>query len=688
MATAGSSESPFPDISFKDFNKFVNSNFSPQVSLSTVLLVLFTMTENSDLLNLHARQKNPQCIGELKQSSSGWIRALARSLIDRLEETTKNLFIESECLEKSRNDLITPLTVKLDKLMDVLKLNPFSKSGKLRKRLQPISHREITAVHIICPQSTECEDIQCDPRGLHQATRDRDIPKVTLIKGNKIFKNVTVLSGKCPKCETVYYADHESLGRNTDNPQRVYLNSAKYLKVGQSVWVDRVFSSAVVNAIYSFHASAAAYTEFWNNSFACLNPESTCLVTRRIIWKAFVHESIRDIGLASQQHLTLSDNLSINDLTQEAFNHLGNNGIISAANGHACSECTQPYRRSQYETIDQIEENRASVKMVVVDGIVMGPTHCSYSGCTSVLINARGGAFCPFHETQYGAKCRVHDCQELKINPSQACEQHQPEWRKHIESHSRENLSGVRRILRRPGENLPWQPNFQRNLQPHDQDVPVIVPEPQKKSYFSPNRFYCVETICAPCGTVIAWTKFAKSESPTHILDFLASVYPTEESRPDYICIDKACLVLRTSISNGSWDEWQKTTRIIVDAFHYKNHSIDDSLCRAWCNPAPTDGSAPNLVIPTVDKNGQACLKKAFNTQACEQLNAWLGGFESILKRMVPGNFDWFLHTMLFYHTRYVLKKQNMKRENKDNVNDDSDDCDEFDMNTEVDVVD
>jgi hypothetical protein len=58
---------------------------------------------------------------------------------------------------------------------------------------------------------------------------------------------------------------------------------------------------------------------------------------------------------------------------------------------------------------------------------------------------------------------------------------------------------------------------------------------------------------------------------------------------------------------------------------------------------------------------------------------------------MVPGNFDWFLHTMLFYHTRYVLKKQNMKRENKDNKDNDDDgssDSDEFDMNTDVDVDD
>ncbi|KIJ91537.1 hypothetical protein K443DRAFT_114899, partial [Laccaria amethystina LaAM-08-1] len=47
--------------------------------------------------------------------------------------------------------------------------------------------------------------------------------------------------------------------------------------------------------------------------------------------------------------------------------------------------------------------------------------------------------------------------------------------------------------------------------------------------------------------------------------------------------------------------------------------------------------------------------------QACEQLNAWLGGFESILKRMTQGNFDWFLHSMLFYHSQYVMEKQ-MKR--------------------------
>jgi hypothetical protein len=568
------------------------------------------MTENSDLLNLHARQKNPRT-GELKQASSGWIKALARSLNNGLKEKTANLFIE----DVLPDDFITPLTVKLDKLMDVLKMNPFSKSGKLKKKLLPVSHHEIAAIHIICPQSIECEDTKCDQRGLHQNTRERDIPKVTLIKGTTIYKNVMVLSGKCSQCEAVYYADHESLNRGTDNPQRLYLNSAKYLKVGQSIWVDRIFSGAVVNAMYSFHASAAAYTEFWNNIYAHSHSESSELVSRRIIWQAFVQESTRAVGSALKQHLTLKDNLAIDDVTRQAFEYLGQKGLINAANGHACAECTQPYRYSQDDNMENIED-RAPVKMVVLDGIVMGPTHCAYSDCTSDLINARGGSFCPFHENQYGAQCRIQNCQNIKVNPTHACHQHQSEWKKYIQSHSRENLSGVRRMLKRPEENLPWQiNNVQRNVQPHDQEVDPNALEPQRKHYFGPSRFYCVETICAPCGIVIAWTKFDKSESPTKILNFLASVYPTEESRPDYICIDKGCQVLRTSVANKSWEEWKKTSRFIVDSYHYKNHSAQDVMCQTWCNPAPTDGSAPNLVIPVVDDKGQPCLKRAFNTQ-------------------------------------------------------------------------
>ena len=168
---------------------------------------------------------------------------------------------------------------------------------------------------------------------------------------------------------------------------------------------------------------------------------------------------------------------------------------------------------------------------------------------------------------------------------------------------------------------------------PHDApSVPEARQESFVKNYFTPGRFYHVETICAPCGVVIAWAKFDKAESPTNILNFLANVYPNEPSRPDYICIDKACQVLHTAIANGSWETtWKNTSRFIVDAYHYQNHRTEDYICRKWCNPAPLNGSAPNLVIAAEGSDGQPYYKRAFNIQACEQLNAWLGGYETLL---------------------------------------------------------
>ncbi|KAF8225621.1 hypothetical protein L208DRAFT_1305619 [Tricholoma matsutake] len=203
--------------------------------------------------------------------------------------------------------------------------------------------------------------------------------------------------------------------------------------------------------------------------------------------------------------------------------------------------------------------------------------------------------------------------------------------------------------------------------------------EVEHRNYFSAPRFYCVETICAPCGVVIAWEKFPKAESPTNILAFLEKVFHTEESRPDYICIDKACLVLRTALRNGSWERaWEKTTQFIVDAYHYINHQEDDELCKKWCNPAPADGSAPNLVVEAKDKQGKSCFRCVFNTQASFDTYAWMGGYESMLKKMTPGNFNWFLHSMLFYYTRHVIAKQEEKASRVNNSDSDSDSDDDM----------
>lgn len=162
-------------------------------------------------------------------------------------------------------------------------------------------------------------------------------------------------------------------------------------------------------------------------------------------------------------------------------------------------------------------------------------------------MNSRGGVFCELHQNQLGARCHVRGCINLKVTGTKACRNHQELWKSHVQQHKRYSLPGAHRIFQQPNTQ-PWLQSRQAATQPHDEPAEEL----DRKNYFSPSRFYCVETICAPCGVVIAWAKFAKSESPTNILEFLQSVFPTEESRPDYICIDKGCAVLRTAIANGA----------------------------------------------------------------------------------------------------------------------------------------
>jgi hypothetical protein len=260
-ASALQEEMEFPDIPFAEFSQFILEIFSPAISLASVLCMLFSITENPDLLAFK---------GENKTSISAWIRCLSRSVQDKLSTGGNTLLKASEEGPNISNDqTITSLSMRLDAFAALLQLKPCDKSGRVKRKLKPVSHNKIKAVHIICPVSFQCETLDCNPRSLQQITKTRDIPHVTLIKGFTIYDNCPVLTGKCPDCRTLYSADHERapVGKESEQHTKVYLNSAKYLKVGQNIWVDRLFGNAVVCGIYNFHASAAAYTEFWNTAF-------------------------------------------------------------------------------------------------------------------------------------------------------------------------------------------------------------------------------------------------------------------------------------------------------------------------------------------------------------------------------------------------------------------------------------
>ncbi len=405
-------ENPFPEISFKAFNQIIKEIFGSNISLATVLTVLFTLTENPDLLNLHFRQQHPEYKSENKSQTTGWMIALAKALAKRLGQKKDFLYHDGEGADLHPQDEAKLIATKLNSLAIDLNLTPYNDQEAYTGKLLPVSFKSIQPVHIICPFSLVCGTATCQPRSLVQSTRQRDIPLVTLIKGHEIYKDVSVLTGKCPECNTLYSADHEHFfhdSQGAQHPKRVYLNSAKYLKLGSNLWVDRLFSSSVINAMYSFHASASAYSQYWNITYGTRSTS----VSRSHIWQAFVQDSLRTIAAESNINIELNDPLNITEVTTQAFELLGEQGIIRAADHHTCSECTQPYKKTSDTILDDpaavigVDENQTvpplqgidevpdqprlssvsmdnsdddmnvdqrNVTMVVLDGIVMGPT--------------------------------------------------------------------------------------------------------------------------------------------------------------------------------------------------------------------------------------------------------------------------------------------------------------------------
>ena len=318
------------------------------------------------------------------------------------------------------------LSRKLDKIAICLGLSPYDSRGNYKEKLLPISHDEIEPAYVICPTSFICGTLECQPRCLIQSTRERDIPLVTLIKGHTVHQNVPVLTGKCPRCKTLYAADHERFEDTStvqNSLKRVDLNSAKYLKIGKALWVDRLFSTSAINAMYNFHASASAYAEYWNNTFGT----EQISITHPQIWQAFVQQSVHTIAEECGIDAEFDDGLNIKEVTTQAYSLLGENGVIRAADQHECAECTQEYRKTSDVVFDdpaavvgmdatddnipamglnheevQVDlpqipvtaddemdvDAIPNIKMVVLDGVVMGPQVNNYLDTSTNSINS------------------------------------------------------------------------------------------------------------------------------------------------------------------------------------------------------------------------------------------------------------------------------------------------------------
>jgi hypothetical protein len=117
----------FPDMTFRAFNLLVEDNFGSNISLATVIMVLFTLTNNPELLSLHARQQNPAVKGEKRFEVTAWIKALANALHDRLGDDIYTLQRDDETDAKSSDTTLTnSVGRKLDQFSKDIGLYPYT----------------------------------------------------------------------------------------------------------------------------------------------------------------------------------------------------------------------------------------------------------------------------------------------------------------------------------------------------------------------------------------------------------------------------------------------------------------------------------------------------------------------------------------------------------------------------------
>jgi hypothetical protein len=230
------------------------------------------------------------------------------------------------------------------------------------------------------------------------------------------------------------------------------------------------------------------------------------------------------------------------------------------------------------------------------------------------------------------------------------------------------SFPGVQRVIRRQAGG---ESRFDAPSEPEG-GVPTLHAElpslngvagAQVSHTFRVGTTYCLQTIQWSCGCPIAWGKCYRSESSSQVLRFLNRTWENHpDAKPSFISYDDACNLLRHIVTQDPDSHWIKTTKFIVDAWHYIGHRATDVLCRLWCNPAPTNGSQPDLVIVDVDANGRTHPTRAFNTETAEQLNAWLNGFEAQLRQMSATNFDFCVHVFMLLYKETVegriLKKE------------------------------
>ncbi|KAF9518066.1 hypothetical protein BS47DRAFT_1338638 [Hydnum rufescens UP504] len=135
---------------------------------------------------------------------------------------------------------------------------------------------------------------------------------------------------------------------------------------------------------------------------------------------------------------------------------------------------------------------------------------------------------------------------------------------------------------------------------------------------------------------------------------FCEQTFPTTPSMPEYLFFDDACHLHRLIQDDPHW----AYTATPADVFHHdRKHGPGDTYCQQNVNPA----GFPELILP----DG----KWRFNTSVAEQTNAWIGGFQAMVRQMEVTYYNFFLDEMIKRRNRFMVEELERKGHNPWQIN-------------------
>ncbi|KAJ3793389.1 hypothetical protein GGU11DRAFT_691873 [Lentinula aff. detonsa] len=308
----------------------------------------------------------------------------------------------------------------------------------------------------------------------------------------------------------------------------------------------------------------------------------------------------------------------------------------------------QPERLHAYDICE-----KRSLRAVVTDGTTLGHYSCKVHNCTEPLVNIRHH-WCPTHTKQLQHLCVFTDCNRPARHGYRTCDNTAHSKYEEYRNLKTKGFFLLRQRLQRAGID---QPSSSLALDTTLEDVVDLeggqIEDPVHKSdkgnrpskvLFARRRVHNVQFVVATCGVIIAQAPMFGAESISGVKDFLKSVYPNPQDLPDVLFYDNNCQLQSHLQAQG--DNHFCGTMLPVDVFHFKSkHKESDEFCQKHCNPSQW--------TELVGEDGEW----VFNSSAAEQSNVWSGGYQAILRDMLPHNFNFFLDEMIKRRNEVLIAK-------------------------------